>query len=170
MQSDRFSSSSLVIEKHSDLEKSSRCSKVLWMLAPVIVFFVVMLIGSIAMRSAFGTFPLAMRYLRGERLVIEPDEIHVERPKESGTMTVEAVLRNISSRPVNVIGANVSCSCMVTGNLPVKIEPGAAYRLPIIVNFMPDKIVDEAVVLFTDLTNHARLGVRVKVALPMAPE
>ncbi len=140
---------------------SSSGSKIFWRLLPIGAFAVFMLAGSFALNSAFGSVPVALRYLRGERLILEPSAIRIDRPAKGGEVAVEAVVSNLSDRPVILMGANTSCSCVVTGSLPVTVEPGGRFRLPVTVNVAPDKIVDETIVLFTDHPNHARLGVRV---------
>lgn len=158
----RFENSLSVPGTSSEELKLSRRARVLWTLAPVGVFFVVMLCGAYALKSAFGSVPTAIGYLRGDRLFLDPAEILVERPKQGSTVVAGVVVSNFSDSPVNLLGANVSCSCVVTGSLPAKVGPGETIRLPITVNISPDKIVDETVILFTDHPNHAQLVVRVK--------
>jgi hypothetical protein len=152
-----------------DVLKIQDTSKFYWKLLPIGVFCIIMLGGSFALRSAFGSVPVALRYLRGERLILEPSEIRIDRPKNGGSVTVEALVSNMSDRPVNLMGANASCSCVVTSRLPAIVEPGGQFKLPITVNVTPDKIVDETIVLFTDHPNHVRLSVRVMAALPASP-
>lgn len=122
-----------------------------------------MLLGSLALNSVFGSLPVALRYLQGERLILKREEIRINGTDQGGSKVVETVVSNFSNRPVNLLGANSSCSCVVTGSLPFKIEPGGEFKLPITVKVAPDKILDETIVLFTDHPNYARLAFRVIV-------
>lgn len=147
------------------LNSSSR-SNMFWGLLSIGAFALFMLVGSFALYTAFGSIPLAMRYLRGERVILEPSDIRLERPKNADSLGVDAVFSNLSDRPVMLMGANSSCSCVVTRDLPVKVESGGRFTLPITVNFVRDKLVDETIVLYTDHPNQSRLGFRVTEALP----
>lgn len=73
---------------------------------------------------AFGSTGDAFLYLRGHRLLIEPDVATVQdgRPGEER----EAVfrVRNLSGHPVRILGAATSCTCISTDTLPITIGPG----------------------------------------------
>lgn len=98
--------------------------------------------------------------------MLEPMEVVLERPEMGGTVQFQAMVKNFADRQVNIMGANISCSCVVLTGLPSKIETGGELLLSISVNIVPDKIVNETIILYTDHPNHVRLVVREKATLP----
>ncbi|MCY2936598.1 MAG: hypothetical protein NT172_20855 [Planctomycetota bacterium] len=59
---------------------SSGTYRFFWRVLPIAAFTVFKLAGLFALNSTFGSVPLAIRYLRGERLVLEPTNIRLGRP------------------------------------------------------------------------------------------
>ena len=159
-------SASSTSELGSNDPKPVRAEWGIWAFTPIGLFLVIMFFGSCMLSSAFGSIPVAMRYLSGERVILEPMEVVLERPEMGGTVQFQAMVKNFADRQVNIMGANISCSCVVLTGLPSKIETGGELLLSISVNIVPDKIVNETIILYTDHPNHVRLVVREKATLP----
>ena len=159
-------SASSTSEPGSNGPKPARAEWGIWAFTPIGLFLVIMFFGSCMLSSAFGSIPVAMRYLSGERVILEPMEVVLERPEMGGTVQFQAMVKNFADHQVNIMWANISCSCVVLTGLPSKIETGGELLLSISVNIVPDKIVNETIILYTDHPNHVRLVVRVKATLP----
>lgn len=105
---------------------------------------------------------MAVRYLRGERLILEPTRLHAEGLSTSAPVLVSTVVRNYTGRPVRLLGSSVRCTCVISQELPATIPPGGTFRLSLRVQALPEKPkVDEPIVIFTDHRDYPRLGVRV---------
>jgi len=110
----------------------------------------------------FGSLPVALRFLRGERLILEPSQLRVGQLSTSTPVLASTRIRNYTSGPVRLLGSNGRCTCVVAQELPATIPAGGTYELAIEVRALPNKqVVDEAIVIYTDNRKHPRLGVRV---------
>ena len=60
-------------------------------------------------------------------------------------------IRNMSSQPINVAGADFDCACMSAAEFPILLAPGAVGEVPIDIH-LPDRIADfrQRVELFYD--------------------
>lgn len=74
-------SASSTSELGSNGPKPVRAEWGIWAFAPIGLFLVIMFFGSCMLSSAFGSIPVAMRYLSGERVILEPMEVVLERPE-----------------------------------------------------------------------------------------
>jgi hypothetical protein len=77
----------------------------------------------------FGSLRDAWLYAGGARVVIDHSAVALPTGKVGDTQPAEFRLRNLTSRPVKVLGATVSCDCVRTEGLPADIAPGGALTL-----------------------------------------
>lgn len=71
-----------------------------------------------------SSLPAARAYLRGDVLFADdPDRALGEIPAGKRA-TVSFEVRNLLSRAVTVVGAETSCGCVATDELPLVIQPG----------------------------------------------
>lgn len=132
------------------------------LLPGVVIVGVVSMLGVAVLWLVFGSLPVAVRYLRGERLILEPARLRAERLSTSTPVLLTTTIRNFTGRPVRLLGSSVRCTCVVTQKLPAMIPPGGTFRLSLRVQASAEKpTVDEPIVIFTDHREHPRLGVRV---------
>ncbi len=113
--------------------------------------------------TTFGSLAIALRYLRGERLMLEPRHLEFGNLPASETITLGVDIRNYTPRAVTLLGATTACTCVVATGLPLAIGAGQHARIPIEVTLKPsDRHFDETLVIFTDCESHPKLGVCVK--------
>jgi hypothetical protein len=77
----------------------------------------------------FGSLRDAWLYAGGARVVIDRSALALPTGKVGDTQTAEFRLRNLTSRPVKVLGATVSCDCVTTEGLPAEVAAGGSLRL-----------------------------------------
>ncbi len=82
---------------------------------------------------AFGSPAAALGYLRGERLSVEPRLVDVGEGYIGEQKQVVVQLRNWTDKRIRVVGGTADCSCLVTGELPVTVEPGERCPLTVMV-------------------------------------
>jgi hypothetical protein len=87
----------------------------------------------------FGSLPVALRYLRGERLIAEPTRIHLNHLSAEVPTEALVEVRNYNLRAVQLLGATTQCTCVFARDLPVTIPAGRRFRLPIQVRLLPGK-------------------------------
>lgn len=73
--------------------------------------------------SVFGSVERSLRYLAGERIFIDSPSKTVGQLDQSDSRAVSFRISNLSRDPVEIIGANLSCTCLVTDELPIAIGP-----------------------------------------------
>jgi hypothetical protein len=127
-----------------------------YLIAPICVFFAFLI------WYFFGSLPVALRFLRGERLILEPSQVRVGKLSTATPVMASTRICNYTSGRVRLLGFNSQCTCVVAQALPAVIPAGGTYDLAIEIRAIPNKqVVDEAIVIFTDNRKHPRLGVRV---------
>jgi hypothetical protein len=77
----------------------------------------------------FGSLSDAFRYARGSRVVIDPPTLVLPPGRFDDRQTADFRMRNLTSQPVRVLGATVSCDCVTTEGLPTVIDAGGSLRL-----------------------------------------
>jgi hypothetical protein len=110
----------------------------------------------------FGSIPVALRFIRGERVILEPTRLRAVGLTLDKPVRVSTRIRNYTSKPVRLLGSNVRCTCVVVQALPVTIPPGGTYELIIEARAIAGKPeLDETVVVSTNTKEKPQLGVRV---------
>ena len=77
----------------------------------------------------FGSLGDAWRYAAGARVFVERPLVVLPLGRVDETQAAEVVVRNLTSRPVKLLGATVSCDCVSTEGVPAEIPAGGALRL-----------------------------------------
>lgn len=73
----------------------------------------------------YGSPRNAFNALRGRSIVVAEDTRSFGRASADKAVRVEYDLTNISSRPLNIVGSRMSCTCMVLAEqLPISIAAG----------------------------------------------
>jgi Protein of unknown function (DUF1573) len=80
-------------------------------------------LGSLALVGTyrFGSLASALAYLRGDRLIPDAYSKAFGVVDKGERPTVEFSIANSMERPVKILGANVSCTCLVTSGLPIVV-------------------------------------------------
>ncbi len=80
---------------------------------------------------AFGSPAAALAYLRGERLSLEPALLDVGEGNFGERKQLVIHVRNWTEKPVRILGGTSDCSCVVTRDLPLSVEPGGMRPLAV---------------------------------------
>lgn len=117
----------------------------------------------VVMSVGFGSLPVAIRYVRGERLIVEPVRFKLRGLKVDPPRTVATYVRNFTGRPVKLLGASTRCACVFAQDLPTNVAAGETRRLDLKVRSLPNKTeLDQTIVIFTDCPEGSRLAIQVQ--------
>lgn len=99
----------------------------------------------------FGSPQAGLAYLRGERLSVQPRFVDVGEGGLGETREVAVLLHNWTDRPIRILGGTSDCSCVVTKDLPINVEPGETRFLTVsvVLNGAPGDF-SRLALLFTD--------------------
>jgi hypothetical protein len=64
----------------------------------------------------------AVLYLKGARLIIEPATVSLGQGRAGEELAGTFTARNLSSKPIMIMGASTTCDCVATEGLPVSIR------------------------------------------------
>lgn len=139
----------VVDEGRPDLARFSRA-------LPIIsgVLFV-LLVSALSIYFSFGSFGDAWLYAKGNRVVIEPKELDFGSGVNGESHTLSFRIRNLSNRPVSVVGASTTCSCVSCDGLPIKVPPTSSQDIPVALHFEGKTAVEvvQAITIHTDHPN-----------------
>ena len=81
-----------------------------WIIASQRAWPVALAVGAVALITVaggltFGSIPVALRFARGERLILEPSTLKAEGLTSSSAVVVTTTIRNYRSKPVRLIGS-----------------------------------------------------------------
>lgn len=86
----------------------------------------VVLIGITAAATAlYGSPDAALARLRGESLTTDP-YLDLGTGKPGDLLEGAATIRNVTDRPIRLVGGTSDCSCTVLPDLPATVEPGGS--------------------------------------------
>jgi hypothetical protein len=86
----------------------------------------VLLIGITAAATAlYGSPDAALARLRGESLTADP-YLDLGSGKPGDALEGAATIRNVTDRPIRLVGGTSDCSCTVLRDLPATVEPGGS--------------------------------------------
>jgi hypothetical protein len=77
----------------------------------------------VAGRHWFGSTSSALAYLRGHRLIPDAYTKSFGAATTDERPSVNFLLTNWTEQPIKVLGANSSCTCLVTSDLPFVVPP-----------------------------------------------
>ena len=110
----------------------------------------------------FGSIPVALHYLRGDRLILEPASLHAEGLTISNFVVVTTEIHNYTRAPVRLLGSAANCTCVTAKDLPGVIPAGEIGRVAFGVRALPGKPeVNQRIVIYTDNPGRPQLGVHV---------
>ncbi len=110
-----------------------------------------------------GSVMIALAYLRGERLIIDPIVAFANDGLPGEEREILFRVLNFTDRPVKLLGANSSCTCASTKDLPLVIPPAESRMLSVTYRFSEaQSSLEEIVTLYTDDRQRSRLVVRIK--------
>jgi hypothetical protein len=99
------------------------------LLWPAVAAACAVAIGIIWAYVQFGSLAAAKAYLDGLALLPDSFTKSLGRIRANEECHCDFELTNVSGLDVEVLGAEVSCSCVVADNLPFKIAPGQSRNL-----------------------------------------
>jgi Protein of unknown function (DUF1573) len=110
----------------------------------------------------FGSFGAALAYFSGDRLIADAYSRSVGIVSVGEQHAVFFKIRNMSNQTVRIVGADSSCTCLVTDQLPVVLPPHGVFRLRIGVRpkSQPGQIA-ERVSLITDREGQQSLNLKI---------
>jgi hypothetical protein len=116
----------------------------------LVVFSLVAL--AISARAEFGSIPSALSYLRGARLVPLRYSAHAGIVARGEERILEFKLRNWSDKPIVILGAKSTCTCVSIGDFPICVPPGGTDKLAVRLRTKKRKPgpVSERVRIYTD--------------------
>lgn len=74
----------------------------------------------------FGSLNHALLYAQGLRVALERTVVDLPDGQVGESRAAEVPVHNLSSETVTVLGASVSCDCVTTEGVPLKIPAGAS--------------------------------------------
>ncbi len=105
----------------------------------------------------------AILYLKGMKIVAEPTVFHVAAGRAGEVRNASFQVRNLTSKPITVLGARTSCSCVATESLPILIPPGSekTFGATLRLDGASNERIDQSVQYVTDLTDQPLVNVRI---------
>jgi Protein of unknown function (DUF1573) len=120
-------------------------------------------IGCLAAAGVYllGSVGNALGYVNGQRLFAQPEGLVSTASGQAREFSV--IVSNLGKRPVRILGAQSSCSCLIPLGPPADVPANG--RCTVKVRFRPKRKqvgrFTQSIALFTDDPNQRRLGVRV---------
>ena len=108
----------------------SRLRRLLLLGLPVLAVFAVLLTALVMAGSWRG----ALQYIGGERVILDPISGHTISGPSTRPVVFQANVRNLTGKPLSLIGFNATCSCTSSSDIPQTIPPGKSTRMPIVVD------------------------------------
>jgi hypothetical protein len=110
----------------------------------------------------YGSLPLAMAKLRGERFVLSPAEIDLGDCDPRTQHTAKLTLTNLTARPLRVVGTEEGCSCITLGELPIVAAPGEARDITVRATLPASGGYSQKMLLYVDDGRLQTLVVRIR--------
>ena len=101
--------------------RSSRMSSVVQVVM-IAVFLLAMLFGYGRWRT--GSFDLVWPWLIGQQLVFTPTQIDIGNVSPDQVIDKQIQVRNVSTTPITILGAQASCRCVGLDTFPIKVAAG----------------------------------------------
>jgi len=103
---------------------------------------------------------IALAYLRGERLIIDPSVASLQVARMGEERSISFRVLNFTGRPVNLVGGTSNCVCVTIKDLPLEVPVGGSQSFAVTVR-VGDKALNESASLITDFPAKPRLFFRV---------
>ena len=114
--------------------------------------------------TEFGSLSQAWLYASGVRLLVKEPTVRLAEGKPGDDRQAEFVVYNLSSHPIQILGANISCGCVSADDkLPATVPARGikALRLALHLEQTPSNMVDQTVTYHTDEPTAPNLAVKV---------
>ncbi len=111
----------------------------------------------LGLASHFGSAHALLCNLRGEQLLADFDPLRCAPIRPGATGDVQFTLQNVSWSPVEIIGANDRCDCVVVDGLPFELTSGESRRLNVRVRVDQNENRDrfeQSIVLYVNAPSH----------------
>lgn len=108
----------------------------------------------------FGSIESALGYLRGDRLIPEVRSKSFGLISGHADLLIPIRIKNLLRRPVRVLGAKTSCTCVVIDNLPMTLPPTSVSAIRVRVRpSVKSGQVTESIRIITDYKDQAYLDI-----------
>lgn len=97
---------------------------------------VLLVVTTVAASAVYGSTEAALARLRGDSLFTEP-YLDLGAGKPGDVLESAAIVRNVSNRPIRLVGGTSDCSCTALRDLPVTIDPGETAAIGVQMNVPP---------------------------------
>jgi hypothetical protein len=112
--------------------------------------------------ARFGTVSAALKYVSGQRLIVDESRRHFGSLEAGCERTIEFRVTNYTSKPVTLLGARVSCACLRVEGLPRTLAPSASWPLRVTVRAgRRERDVSEGLWLYTDAETRPQIALQV---------
>ncbi|HEV3303896.1 MAG TPA: hypothetical protein VG055_29855 [Planctomycetaceae bacterium] len=146
------------VESDRALNDTPRMSGRRWAVSVVVCAVLLALLACVSGSLRFGSMDTFAQLANGHELVIyfDPPDLTqpgVLRSDERGKRIVHVMITitNYAAGPRNVIGGTADCSCVVTGQLPQRIEPNGKTSIDATIKLGPgESVIDHVVTFYTD--------------------
>lgn len=118
--------------------------------------------------ATFGSRRLAVGYLVGRQLVLEPDSIELGTVSVGEDRRASFRVTNVGRSPVTIVGGTTSCACTTVERLPMTVAPGQTRSLDLLVWVSPTTPAAQTIRFYTtsssqpridaELTSHVSVG------------
>ena len=109
-----------------------------------------------------GTLSIAIAQATRGRLIVDAAEKSFGTVVAGRERVINFYLTNRTNQPVTVVGANTSCGCTATGNLPLTIESAQTGQFQVTIATKSRRgPFAESVELYTDLVSQPQLMLQV---------
>jgi len=92
-------------------------------------FLFVILIFIIWSYIRWGSVAYGLVWLQGEQLVVEPSSMDLRDVPCGERKKLSFRVKNLAAEPVHLLGANSSCSCLVTNDLPTIVPANGSCEI-----------------------------------------
>ncbi len=82
-------------------------------------------------RWSTGSFDLVWTWLSGNQLLFTPTNIELGEVPANAVIDQQIQVRNVSTIPLTILGAQASCRCLGLDNFPIKVAAGEQQILKI---------------------------------------
>ena len=138
----------------------------LWILMPVGGAFLLLALSFGALYLMSGDARVGWAYLRGDALIVSPASIDLGRIPPAERQDFEISVKNIASRPIKIVGASSTCTCLAIDGLPKTIAAGQSVTLKARVVAPRDKPeFAQVLTYYTDSPESPKLAVRVRAVV-----
>jgi len=144
-----------------------RRKRLSWSVMTLIFTNVGLLALAVAAWYSFGGISQTLAYLRGDPLITDAYARSVGTIERGSNQEIVFKISNHSTRPVKILGAKTSCSCVHLDSLPLTVlgEGSLPFRIRFYAGVRQGKVV-ENVRLFVDHPSQRRLDLTIKGYIP----